>query len=176
MSRIGIGLALRAQRGDHSHLDLLPVLVDECGRPIGADQQRVADRLDRSSGRGLKTAGPDPVLTALTGFHPRSRAARKTVANAIEFFSTHAASGRMDYPRFAAQGLPIASGIVESACNSVVCQRTKGAGKRWWRLGAQTILNLRCLRLQPSRWTAFFRRQPSLRRPPVATLRQEEAA
>ncbi len=81
----------------------------------------------------------------------------------------------MDDLGFAARGLPIASGIVEAGCNSVICQRTKGAGKRWRRLGAQTIRNLRGLRLSPSRWTAFFRRQPALRRPAVATVRQEIA-
>ena len=123
----------------------------------------------------MKDKGPDPVLAALRKLRPRTPTASTVVANALEYLSTHATAGRMDYPRFTAQGLPIASGIVEAGCNSVVCQRTKGAGKRWRRLGAQTILNLRCLRLSPSRWTAFFRGHPALRRPPVATVRQEAA-
>ncbi|MGC8490029.1 MAG: ISKra4 family transposase [Clostridia bacterium] len=124
----------------------------------------------------LKEHGPDPVLAALRKLSPPATPTdSKVVANALEYLSTHAKAGRMDYPRFAARGLPIASGIVEAGCNSVVCQRTKGAGKRWRRLGAQTILNLRCLRLSPSRWTAFFHRHPALRRPPVATLRREAA-
>ena len=123
----------------------------------------------------LKTQGPDPVHAALSKLHPTTPEADKAVANAREYFKDHAAAGRLDYPVFAARGLPIASGVVEASCNSVVCQRTKGAGKRWRRLGAQTILNLRCLRLSPSRWTAFFRRHPGPRRPPVATVRQEAA-
>jgi hypothetical protein len=123
----------------------------------------------------LKEHGPEPVLAALRKLSPASPRASKLVVNALDYLCTHAKAGRMDYPGFAARGLPIASGIVEAGCNSVICQRTKGAGKRWRRLGAQTILNLRCLRLSPSRWTAFFRRQPTLRRPPVATLRQEAA-
>lgn len=57
-------------------------------------------------------------------------------------------------------------GSVASACHPAVCLRTRAAGKRWRRLGAQTIPNVRCRRLQPSRW------QPSLR---VATLCQEIA-
>ena len=37
------------------------------------------------------------------------------------------------------------------------------------------VLNLRCFRLSPSRWTAFFHRHPGPRRSPVATLRKEAA-
>ncbi len=52
----------------------------------------------------------------------------------------------MDYPAFMAKGWPIASGLAEAGCKSVVCQRTKGFGMRSRRLGAQAILNLRCRR------------------------------
>ncbi len=124
---------------------------------------------------GLKEKGPAPLLAALQRLHPRSAAAQAAVAKTTAYLTTHATAGRMDYPGFAASGLPIASGLVEAGCNSVVCQRTKGAGKRWRRLGAQTILSLRCLRLSPARWAEFFRRHPGPRRPPVATLRQEAA-
>ena len=38
---------------------------------------------------------------------------------------------RMEYPEYLAQGWHIGSGVVESACKTVVGQRLKGAGKRW---------------------------------------------
>ena len=123
----------------------------------------------------LKEKGPTPLLKALDLLEPKTPEGCAAVATARDYFNLHTAAGRMDYPGFIADGLPIASGIVESGCNSVVCQRTKGAGKRWRRLGAQAILNLRCLRLSPSRWKAFFRQHPGPRRPPVATLRKEAA-
>ena len=123
----------------------------------------------------LKEQGPDPLLKALDLLQPETAEGCAAVTNAREYSKLHTAAGRMDYPGFIAGGLPIASGIVEAGCNSVVCQRTKGAGKRWRRLGAQAVLNLRCFRLSPSRWTAFFHRHPGPRRSPVATLRKEAA-
>ena len=55
---------------------------------------------------------------------------------------------------------------------AVVCQRTKGSGMRWRRLGAQAILNLRCKWLAAPRWSEFFATRPCWRRPPVHTLRK----
>ena len=124
----------------------------------------------------LKEEGPAALLSALDRLRPQTPEASKAFATTNEYFRTHAAAGRMEYPTFAAQGWPIASGVVEAACSTVVCQRTKGAGKRWRRRGAQAILNLRCLHLSPPRWKSFFQTRPGLRRPPVATLRQEATA
>ena len=121
---------------------------------------------------GLKEQGPAALLAALAAARPRSAAAKATLHTEREYFQTHAAAGRLDYPRFTAHGWPIASGTVEAACKSVVCQRTKGSGMRWRTRGAQAVLSLRCLFLSPDRWAAFFRTHPGLRRPPVATLRK----
>ena len=146
-------------------------LAKELFDPLSLDANAWAAPLCDS----LKEEGSAPLLAALKRLDPPSAAARAAVTNTIDYLAAHADAGRMDYPAFAAAGLPIASGIVEAGCNSVVCQRTKGAGKRWRRLGAQAILSLRCLRLSPARWADFFRRRPGPLRPPVATLRQETA-
>ena len=53
----------------------------------------------------------------------------------------------MRYPEFLAQHLPIGSCVFEATCRSLVCQRTKDAGMRWTRSGAQAILNLRRVHL-----------------------------
>jgi hypothetical protein len=124
----------------------------------------------------LKEQGPAPLLAALAAARPTTAEAKAALHTTQTYFHTHADAGRMDYPRFAARGLPIASGTVEASCKSVVCQRTKAAGMRWRRRGAQAILSLRCLFLSPPRWNAFFRTHPGLRRPPLTTLRTENHA
>jgi hypothetical protein len=122
----------------------------------------------------LKHQGADPVLTQLYPLLPGSSdAAGPAIIAALDYLEPHSARGRTDYPTFAAEGLDIASGTVESSCRTVVCQRTKSPGMRWRRRGAQSILALRCLFLTPSRWEDFFHRKPCLRRPPVATLRTD---
>ena len=45
---------------------------------------------------------------------------------------------RMNYPEYRAQGLPIGSGVVESACKHVVANRCKRTGMRWDEAGAET--------------------------------------
>ena len=124
----------------------------------------------------LKHQGADPVLTQLYPLLPGSSdAAGAAIIAALDYLEPHSARGRTDYPTFAAEGLDIASGTVESSCRTVVCQRTKSPGMRWRRRGAQSILALRCLFLTPSRSEDFFHRKPCLRRPPVATLRTDNS-
>ena len=62
---------------------------------------------------------------------------------------------RMKYDEYRARGIPIASGVVESACKHVVASRLKGPGMRWDEEGAECILHLRTLELN-DRWDAFW--------------------
>ena len=62
---------------------------------------------------------------------------------------------RMNYPAYREQGLPIGSGVVESACKHVVACRCKRAGMRWDESGAENILALRCLALN-ERWDSAW--------------------
>ena len=41
-------------------------------------------------------------------------------------------------------GLPVGSGVVESACGAVVADRLKRGGMRWTVAGANAMLALRC--------------------------------
>ena len=50
---------------------------------------------------------------------------------------------RMAYDRLLAKGLPIASGIIESACNTLINIRMEGPGMFWSVDGAEAILKLR---------------------------------
>jgi hypothetical protein len=68
----------------------------------------------------------------------------------------------MDYPRFVARQTPIGSGAVESTCKVLIAARTKGAGMRWSRAGAQALVSLRALH-RSGRWDAFWHTQPQRR-------------
>jgi hypothetical protein len=71
---------------------------------------------------------------------------------------------RMAYPEYVAEGWQIGSGVVESACKTVVGQRLKGAGKRWGEAGAHGLCHVRALyRSEKGQWQAFWRHQHTQR-------------
>jgi len=59
----------------------------------------------------------------------------------LAYFKTNKA--RMLYATFKTQGYHIGSGLVESACKTVVGQRLKQSGMRWSETGAEQMLHLR---------------------------------
>ena len=69
---------------------------------------------------------------------------RETLAKVITFFHNH--RRWMRYDAYLAAGLPVGTGVVESACGSVVKHRMEGEGKRWSLEGAEAILALRSLK------------------------------
>jgi hypothetical protein len=84
--------------------------------------------------------GVEKVIRALNYLrkrHPHS----KRVATELAYFRKHRA--RMHYQRFAADGLPIGSGVVEAACKTLVTQRMKQSGMRWGEDGGQAVLTVR---------------------------------
>jgi len=62
---------------------------------------------------------------------------------------------RMRYADYLRQGLPIASGVVEAACKTLVTQRMKCSGMAWKQHGGQAILTLRSL-IQSDRWLSAW--------------------
>jgi hypothetical protein len=62
---------------------------------------------------------------------------------------------RMGYDRLLAKGLPIASGVIESACNSLINIRMEGPGMFWSVNGAEAILKLRGVFLDEL-WEEFW--------------------
>lgn len=76
---------------------------------------------------------------------------------------------QLQYATFRAQGLPIGSGIVESATKLVVEARLKGAGRRWAEANVNPLLALRgtlCSGRWSEAWTAIARaRRPHGPRP-----------
>jgi hypothetical protein len=69
---------------------------------------------------------------------------REALAKVITFFHNH--RRWMQYDVYLAAGLPVGTGVVESACGSVVKHRMEGEGKRWSLEGAEAILTLRSLK------------------------------
>jgi len=85
--------------------------------------------------------------------------ARRAVDECVTYFRNHL--HMMRYEEYLHWGLPIATGLVESACGSVVQHRMEGQGKRWTLAGAESILRLRSLRGSHDDWSAYFAAYPS---------------
>lgn len=58
---------------------------------------------------------------------------------------------RMHYAEHIRNGLPIASGVMEASCKTLVTQRLKQSGMAWTLAGGQAILTLRSV-IQSNRW------------------------
>jgi len=58
---------------------------------------------------------------------------------------------RMHYAEYLRDNLPIASGVMEASCKTLVTQRLKQSGMAWTQAGGQAILTLRSL-IQSDRW------------------------
>jgi len=80
----------------------------------------------------------------------RQRGRRSKIRKVIKYFSTNL--DKMKYRWLRDRGLPIASGIVEASCKSVIGGRLKLSGMRWSIPGGQAILNLRTCVLSDHRW------------------------
>jgi hypothetical protein len=102
----------------------------------------------------------EKVLAALEqqGAQPGGPAA----AAEVHYFETN--RERMRYAEFRAQGYPVGSGTVESACKRVIGARLKQAGMCWTKAGAQAVLSLRA-QLLSGRWETIW---PSTRPQPKA--------
>lgn len=92
----------------------------------------------------------------------RGAALRDALAAVESYFGNNV--HRMEYPEYVAEGWQIGSGVVESACKTVVGQRLKGAGMRWSEAGAHRLCHVRALyRSETGQWQAFWRRQRTAR-------------
>ena len=64
------------------------------------------------------------------------------VAPCIRTYGTNKDRMRCDLCR--KRGLPVGSGVVESACRQIAGSRFKGAGYRWSKAGANALLAVKC--------------------------------
>jgi len=109
----------------------------------------------------LKHEGGAAVLARLEGLDLRGKGAeaRECHRQVVGYVRNNV--GRMDYPRYRAEGWLIGSGHVEAACKAVVGQRLKGNGMRWGEGGADAVCHLRALfKSEPGQWEAFWALAP----------------
>lgn len=78
---------------------------------------------------------------------------------------------RMHYAEYIRLNLPIASGVMEASCKTLVTQRLKRSGMAWTTAGGQAILTLRSL-IQSNRWHSAWTLLCTAFRKTVTTLTQ----
>ena len=69
---------------------------------------------------------------------------RKPVDDCARYLLNH--TSYLKYTDYLAQGMPIATGVIEGACRHLVKKRMEVAGARWSLAGAEAVLQLRALR------------------------------
>lgn len=77
---------------------------------------------------------------------------KEKVRAAITYFRNNADG--MCYDEYLAKGYPIATGVVESACGMLVCDRMEFAGARWQLKPAEAMLEMRALKKSDD-WSAY---------------------
>jgi len=98
--------------------------------------------------------GVEQVIRALKYQHSRVRG-RKQARLTAELTYFRNQRHRMHYPEYSRNGLPIASGVMEATCKTLVTQRLKRSGMAWTQTGGQAILTLRSL-IQSDRWSSAW--------------------
>lgn len=73
-----------------------------------------------------------------------TKAKRKPVYKCADYLTKY--PGMLDYDQFLAQGLPIATGVIEGACRHLIKDRMDLTGARWRLKRAEAVLRLRSLR------------------------------
>jgi hypothetical protein len=137
-----------------SYLEKLAKLLHASAEDKAKEQAEAWCRLLKEEGGATTLA----VLREWAGSVQLSKAVQEQWEKIQEYFSNNL--HRMEYPEYEAEGWCIGSGVVESACKTVVGQRLKGAGMRWGEDGAHTLCHMRALyRSEKGQWDAFWKRQ-----------------
>ena len=108
----------------------------------------------------LEADGVGPLLDALAECSSQDARDPAGVHTHAQYFSHQ--QTRRDYPRYARMGLPIGSGIIESAGKTVLKHRLSAGGMRWTHPGAQAVATLRAVH-RSHHGDAWWRTQPYAR-------------
>ncbi len=101
-------------------------------------QERLRRVLDGEAGR---VAGDLRRAATMRQLEPKRR---KQVDTAANYLTKN--KRMLRYDRYLADGLPIATGVIEGACRHLICDRLDITGARWSLEGAEAVLRLRALR------------------------------
>lgn len=83
-----------------------------------------------------------------------SKAAQEGLSRSIGYFA--ARIDRINYAWFKQHGIPIGSGVTESACKRIIKQCMGGSGMKWSHQAAQHVLFLRCLLFSDGHWRTLW--------------------
>ncbi len=83
----------------------------------------------------------------------RTPAQKQAIEKSLAYLSGH--REMVDYKSYLEQGLPISTGIVESACGHLVKTRMEQNGMRWGHKGAQAVLDTRAV-FKNGDWDSFI--------------------
>jgi hypothetical protein len=98
--------------------------------------------------------GVDRIIRVLKYHRGRAKGnKRKRLDTQLTYFRNQ--RHRMHYAEYVRDDLPIASGVIEASCKTLVTQRLKQSGMSWSLSGGQAILTLRSL-LQSNRWQSAW--------------------
>lgn len=118
---------------------------------------------------GYVTGGFKQTLTKKETTQQQKRALTK----AITYFQNH--KHMMNYKTYLKKGYPIATGIIESACGSLVKDRMEQSGMRWTIKGATAILEQRAVKLNGD-WDDFWENYMAKKRKYLQPDRYKSAA
>lgn len=92
-----------------------------------------------------------------------SKAERKTADRCAKYLISN--KKYLRYDKYLADGLPIATGVIEGACRHLIADRMDVTGARWGLEGAEAVLRLRSLRSSGDfeQYWAFHEAQEQLR-------------
>ena len=148
---------------------LHPDRADERERWVGERAKAVLEGHAREVAIGLRRAATRAQLR---------RGKREPVDKAAHYLENN--QPRLRYDQTLAQGLPIATGVIEGACRHLVKDRMDITGARWGLDRAEAILRLRSLKVSgdlDAYWGFHFRREHERNYPtaPIPTSLQEAA-
>lgn len=83
----------------------------------------------------------EDVIRSIRAWHPKDDNAKEIRRVELGYFEKN--KHRMLYATLQANNYHIGSGLVESACKTIVTQRLKQSGMRWSKPGAESIVHLR---------------------------------
>jgi hypothetical protein len=83
----------------------------------------------------------ESVIRSMRSWKPADDESKEIRRLNLGYFTQN--KNRMRYASLGANGYHIGSGLVESACKTVVGMRLKGSGMRWSKPGAEAMLSLR---------------------------------
>lgn len=142
--------------------------LEELARTLHPDDEEKAAQQGEQWCQLLKQEGGATTLAVLRNWQwpqRRNAALCEQLSKVEGYFANNLE--RMEYPEYQSEGWQIGSGVVESACKTVVGQRLKGAGMRWGEAGAHALCHVRALyRSEKGQWQAFWQRRFT-HRPPV---------